>query len=91
MTHTFSTDADRIADTKRFKKKDNVIFCWVGTYRRRYGGMYGGMYGQGGDHMLTYHLSSFGTVRLDTGLGVQILFLRNEVQGKHGMTSWLPM
>ena len=42
-------------------------------------------------HMSTYHLSYFSTVQWGIGLGVQILFLGDEVQGQHGMTSWLPM
>ena len=66
---------------------DNLIFLG-GTY----GWTYRGMYGQGGgDHMSTYHLSSFSTVQWGISLAVRILFLGYEVLGQHGMTSWLPM
>ena len=42
-------------------------------------------------HVSTYHLSYFSTVQWGIGLRVRILFLRDEVLGQHGMTSWLPM
>ena len=70
--------------------RDNFFFWGGGTYRWTYRGMYG----QGGGitcHMSTYHLSSFSKVQLGIGLGVQIVFLGDEVLGQHGMTPWLPM
>ena len=42
-------------------------------------------------HMSTYHLSSFSAVQWSIGLGVQSLFLGDEVLGQHGMTYWFPM
>ena len=35
--------------------------------------------------------SSFSAVQWSIGLGVQSLFLGDEVLGQHGMTFWLPM
>ena len=42
-------------------------------------------------HMSIYHLSSFSSVQWGIALGVQILFLEDEVLGQHGMTSWFPL